>query len=79
MIRVILPFHRRNLTHVGSEVTLETADLKPGPVTRRSVLDAIFAREMPPAIPCCAAPSAGGSAPRNVWGGRTRPPRRWFT
>jgi len=40
MIRVILPPHLRTLAHVGSEVTLEIA----GPVTQRSVLDAIEAR-----------------------------------
>jgi hypothetical protein len=40
MIRVILPFHLRTLAHVGSEVTLEVA----GPVTQRSVLDALEAR-----------------------------------
>jgi len=39
-IRVILPFHLRNLAHVGSEVTLEVE----GPVTQRSVLDALEAR-----------------------------------
>jgi molybdopterin synthase sulfur carrier subunit len=39
-IRVILPFHLRTLAHVGSEVTLEVN----GPVTQRSVLDAIEAR-----------------------------------
>ncbi len=40
MIRVILPFHLRTLAHVDSEVTLEVE----GPVTQRSVLDAIEAR-----------------------------------
>src|SRR5437763_10555031 len=40
MIRVVLPFHLRNLAHVGSEVTLEVAP----PVTQRSVLDALEAR-----------------------------------
>jgi sulfur-carrier protein len=40
MIRVILPFHLRNLAHVGAEVTLEVE----GPVTQRSVLDALEAR-----------------------------------
>lgn len=40
MIRVILPFHLRNLAQVGSEVTLEIG----GPVTPRSVLDALEAR-----------------------------------
>ena len=44
MIRVVLPFHLRTLAHVGSEVTLEVADLKPGPVTQRSLLDALEAR-----------------------------------
>ena len=37
MIRVELPFHLRNLAHVEREVTV---DVK-GPVTLRSVLDAI--------------------------------------
>src|SRR5260370_10329931 len=40
MIRVILPQQLRTLAHVGSEVTLEVE----GPVTQRSVLDAIEAR-----------------------------------
>ncbi len=40
MIRVILPFHLRNLAHVGGEVTLEVE----GQVTQRSVLDALEAR-----------------------------------
>jgi hypothetical protein len=39
MIRAILPFHLRTRAHVGSEVTLEVADLKPGPVTQPSVLE----------------------------------------
>ena len=37
MIRVELPFHLRNLAHVEREVTI---DVK-GPVTLRSVLDAL--------------------------------------
>jgi molybdopterin synthase sulfur carrier subunit len=37
MIRVALPFHLRNLAHVGNEVELEVN----GPVTQRSVLDAL--------------------------------------
>ena len=37
MIRVVLPFHLRTLAHVGSEVTLEVE----GPITQRSVLDAL--------------------------------------
>lgn len=37
MIRVVLPFHLRNLAHVDGEVKLEVA----GPVTQRSVLDAL--------------------------------------
>lgn len=40
MIRVILPHHLRNLAGVGAEVTLEVE----GPVTQRSVLDALEAR-----------------------------------
>jgi molybdopterin synthase sulfur carrier subunit len=40
MIRVILPFHLRTLAQAGSEVTLEVV----GPVTPRSVLDALEAR-----------------------------------
>jgi len=40
MIRVILPPHLRTLANVGSEVTLEVE----GPVTQRSVLDALEAR-----------------------------------
>jgi hypothetical protein len=40
MIRVILPFHLRTLAHVGSEVELDVE----GPVTQRSVLDALEAR-----------------------------------
>lgn len=38
-IRVVLPFHLRNLAHVGSEVPLQVE----GPVTQRSVLDALEA------------------------------------
>ena len=40
MIRVILPQHLRTLAHVGSEVQLVIE----GPVTQRSVLDALEAR-----------------------------------
>jgi molybdopterin synthase sulfur carrier subunit len=40
MIRVVIPFHLRTLAHVGTEVTLEVE----GPVTQRSVLDALEAR-----------------------------------
>ena len=40
MIRIVLPFHLRNLAHVGSEVTLEIE----GAVTQRSVLDTLEAR-----------------------------------
>jgi hypothetical protein len=40
VIRVVLPFHLRNLAHVGSEVTLEVTP----PITQRSVLDALEAR-----------------------------------
>lgn len=40
MIRVILPQHLRTLAHVAGEVTLDIA----GPVTTRSVLDALEAQ-----------------------------------
>ena len=40
MIRVVLPFHLRNLARVDGEVELEVAN----PVTVQSVLDAIEAR-----------------------------------
>jgi len=40
MIRVVLPFHLRHLAHVEGEVELDVA----GPVTVRSVLDALEAR-----------------------------------
>ncbi len=40
MIRVILPYHLRRLANVGAEVTIEVE----GPVTLRSVLDALEAR-----------------------------------
>ena len=40
MIRVVLPYHLRNLAHVGNEVQLEVA----GPVTVRTVVDALEAR-----------------------------------
>jgi hypothetical protein len=40
MIRVVLPAHLRKLAHVGGEVKLDVE----GPVTQRSVLDALEAR-----------------------------------
>jgi sulfur-carrier protein len=40
MIRVELPFHLRTLAHVNGEVQLEVK----GPVTQRSLLDALEAR-----------------------------------
>lgn len=40
MIRVVLPPHLRNLAKVGGEVPLDVA----GPVTQRTVLDALEAR-----------------------------------
>jgi molybdopterin synthase sulfur carrier subunit len=40
MIRVLLPFHLRTLAQVGEEVTLDVE----GPVTQRSILDALEAR-----------------------------------
>lgn len=41
MIRVVLPFHLRNLARVQGEVTL---DLDGGPVTQRAILDALEER-----------------------------------
>jgi sulfur-carrier protein len=40
MIRIVLPFHLRQLAHVDGEVQLHIE----GPVTQRSVLDALEAR-----------------------------------
>ena len=40
MIRVVLPYHLRNLAGVASEITLEV----PGSATQRSILDALEAR-----------------------------------
>jgi hypothetical protein len=40
MIRVTIPHHLRTLANVGREITLEVE----GPVTQRSVLDALEAR-----------------------------------
>jgi|SRR5208282_281460 len=40
MIRVILPHHLRTLAQVGSELQIDVQ----GPITQRSVLDAIEAR-----------------------------------
>jgi hypothetical protein len=40
MIRVVLPAHLRTLAQISSEVTLEVS----GPVTQRSVLDALESR-----------------------------------
>ena len=40
MIRVVIPPHLRTLAHVDGEVILDV----PGPVTQRSVLDALEAR-----------------------------------
>ena len=40
MIRVVLPYHLRNLAKVGPEIELEIE----GPVTQRSVIDTIEAR-----------------------------------
>jgi molybdopterin synthase sulfur carrier subunit len=37
MIRVVLPYHLRNLARVGTEVTLEVS----APVTQRAILDAL--------------------------------------
>jgi sulfur-carrier protein len=40
MIRIVLPYHLRNLAHVGSEIQLDV----PAPVTIASVLDALEAK-----------------------------------
>jgi sulfur-carrier protein len=40
MIRVVLPYHLRNLAHVGEEIVLEME----GPITQRTVLDAVETR-----------------------------------
>jgi hypothetical protein len=40
MIRVVIPYHLRVLAQVGAEVQLDVA----GPVTQRSILDALEAR-----------------------------------
>ena len=63
MIRVILPFHLRNLAQVGSEVTLDVE----APATLRSVLDALEARY----------PMLGGTI-RDRATGRRRPFIRFF-
>ncbi len=39
-VRVVLPYHLRNLARVGNEIELEIA----GPVTVRTVVDAVEAR-----------------------------------
>lgn len=40
MVRVVLPFHLRNLAHIEGEVSLDVA----APVTQRRVLDALESR-----------------------------------
>ena len=40
MIRIVLPHHLRTLAHVGKEVELQVE----GPVTQRSILDALEAQ-----------------------------------
>ena len=40
MVRVILPFHLRNLAGVGSELILEIE----GPITQRAILDQLEAK-----------------------------------
>jgi sulfur-carrier protein len=63
MIRVVLPQHLRTLAHVEGEVLLEVA----GPVTQRSVLDALEARF----------PVLGGTI-RDYQSGLRRPLLRFF-
>jgi hypothetical protein len=40
MIRVVLPYHLRNLAHIDGEVLLDL----PAPVTQRAILDAVEAK-----------------------------------
>ena len=40
MVRVVLPYHLRNLAQIGPEVSVDLA----GPITQRSVLDALEAK-----------------------------------
>ena len=40
MIRLVLPYHLRNLAQIGTEVSIEVA----APITQRTVLDALEAR-----------------------------------
>jgi len=40
MIRLVLPYHLRNLAQIGTDVSIEVA----APITQRSVLDALEAR-----------------------------------
>ena len=42
MIRVVLPFHLRNLAGVGKEVTVQIGEDEP--VTQRAILDALEAQ-----------------------------------
>jgi hypothetical protein len=63
MIRVVLPFHLRNLARVDGEVSLEIA----GPVTPQAILDALEARY----------PVLGGTI-RDHGAGRRRPLLRFF-
>jgi len=63
MIRVVLPFHLRNLARVGEEVEVEVS----GPPTLRAVLDALEAEY----------PVLRGTI-RAYGGGRRRPFLRFF-
>ena len=63
MIRVVLPFHLRNLARVGDEVEIEVS----GPPTLRAVLDALEA----------VYPVLRGTI-RDHGGGRRRPFLRFF-
>ena len=63
MIRVVLPFHLRNLARVGDEVEIEVS----GPPTLRAVLDALEAEY----------PVLRGTI-RDPGGGRRRPFLRFF-
>lgn len=63
MIRVVIPYHLRNLAKINGEVTLEIS----GPITQRTVLDALEAEH----------PVLKGTI-RDYTSGRRRPFLRFF-
>jgi len=44
MIRIVIPFHLRNLARVDGEVTLEIDGSDDAPLTQRAILDALEER-----------------------------------